>query len=80
MPELERTLRAPCADAVMIFDCFTPASVRGHGFFSRAIAALAYLLNSEGKAPWMFGAATNQASLREIEKSDAAIPAILGNH
>lgn len=78
MAELERTLRAPSADAVMIFDCFTPASVRGRGFFTRAIAALAELLNSEGKAPWIFGAATNQASLRGIEKSGFAHKFTLG--
>jgi hypothetical protein len=53
----------------MIFDCFTPASARGHGFFADAIAALARQLHSEDKAPWIFGAATNQASLRGIEKS-----------
>jgi len=53
----------------MIFDCFTPTAVRGGGFFAHAIAALANQLNSEGKAPWIFGAATNQASLRGIEKS-----------
>jgi CelD/BcsL family acetyltransferase involved in cellulose biosynthesis len=69
MGELDRTLRAPCEDAVMIFDCFTPASARGHGYFADAIAALANQLHSEGKAPWIFGAATNQASLRGIEKS-----------
>ena len=69
LAELERALQAPCADAVMIFDCFTPVSARGHGFFAAAIAALADQLHSEGKAPWIFGAATNQASLRGIEKS-----------
>jgi CelD/BcsL family acetyltransferase involved in cellulose biosynthesis len=69
LAELDRTLHAPCADAVMIFDCFTPASARSHGFFAVAIAALADQLHSEGKAPWIFGAATNHASLRGIEKS-----------
>jgi len=69
MAELERTLSAPCPNAVMIFDCFTPAAERGHGFFADAIAALAHRLHSEGKVPWIFGAATNQASLRGIEKA-----------
>jgi CelD/BcsL family acetyltransferase involved in cellulose biosynthesis len=69
MAELRRTLKAPCANAVMIFDCFTPPSERGHGFFADAIAALARQLQAEGKAPWIFGAATNQASLRGIEES-----------
>jgi CelD/BcsL family acetyltransferase involved in cellulose biosynthesis len=78
MTELDRTLQAPCANAVMIFDCFTPAAVRGCGFFARAIAALAEQLDSEGKAPWIFGAATNQASLRGIEKSGFAHKFSLG--
>lgn len=69
MAELGRTLKAPCANAVMIFDCFTPPSERGRGFFPNAIAALARQLHSEGKAPWIFGAATNQASLRGIKES-----------
>ena len=78
MAELERTLPAPGADAVMIFDCFTPTAVRGRGFFARAIAALADQLKSEGKAPWIFGAASNQASLRAIEKSGFAHKFTLG--
>jgi hypothetical protein len=69
MAELGRRLKAPGANAVMIFDCFTPASARGHGFFAEAIAALAHRVRSEGKSPWIFGAATNRASLRGIEKS-----------
>jgi hypothetical protein len=69
MAELNRALQAPCADAVMIFDCYTPASARGQGFFTSAIAALADRLCSEGKGPWIFGAATNQMSLLGIEKS-----------
>ena len=78
MPELERTLRAPCADAVMIFDCFTPASVRGRGLFACAIAALADQLNSEGKAPWIFAAASNSTSLQGIKKSGFAYKFTLG--
>lgn len=69
MAELDRTLNAPGANAVMIFDCFTPSAVRGHGFFADAIATLARQLHSEGKAPWIFGAATNPASLRGIKES-----------
>ena len=78
MAELERTLHAPCADAVMIFDCFTPASARGQGFFAGAIALLADHLRSEGKEPWIFGATTNLASLRGIEKSGFVFKFSLG--
>ncbi len=69
MAELGRTLRAPAANAVMIFDCYTPFSSRGRGFFGQAITALAEQSRLRGKAPWIFSAATNQASLRGIEKT-----------
>lgn len=69
MAELGRSLTAPSANAVMIFDCYTPASARGQGFFAEAIAVFAHQLHADGKAPWIFGAATNQDSLRGIERS-----------
>jgi CelD/BcsL family acetyltransferase involved in cellulose biosynthesis len=69
MAELQRALQAPCVNAVLIFDCHTPASVRGHGFFADAISILADQFRGAGKRPWIFAAATNHASLRGIEKS-----------
>ena len=69
MAELDRTLNAPSPDSVIIFDCYTPASARGNGFFATAIAMLANQLRAEGKAPWIFGAAKNRASLQGIRKS-----------
>jgi CelD/BcsL family acetyltransferase involved in cellulose biosynthesis len=78
IPELERTLQAPCADSVIIFDCFTPPSVRGGGLFACTIAALADQLNYEGKVPWIFGAASNQAALQGIKKSGFAYKFTLG--
>ena len=67
--ELDRTLKAPRENAVMIFDCFTPSATRGHGFFAEAISQLAQELNSQGKSAWIFGAATNRASVSGIEKT-----------
>jgi CelD/BcsL family acetyltransferase involved in cellulose biosynthesis len=69
MAELDCRLHAPCPDAVMIFDCFTPVCARGHGWFAEAIGLLADYLRSQGKVPWIFGAARNQSSLRGIRKS-----------
>jgi len=69
MAELNRTLSAPCPEAVMIFDCHTPAEKRGQGFFAAAITALANHLRAEGKSPWIFGASTNRNSLRGIERA-----------
>jgi CelD/BcsL family acetyltransferase involved in cellulose biosynthesis len=67
--ELRQTLRAPCADAVVIFDCFTPPSARGSAFFASSISLLADRLRSAGKVPWIFAAATNRSSIRGIGKS-----------
>lgn len=78
MAELGRTLNAPSPDAVMIFDCYTPASARGRGFFATAIAALARQLRSEGNAPWIFGAATNESSLSGIKKAGFTYRLTLG--
>jgi CelD/BcsL family acetyltransferase involved in cellulose biosynthesis len=69
MAELDRRLHAPSPDAMMIFDCFTPVFARGQGWFAEAIALLADHLRSQGKVPWIFGAAGNQSSLRGIRKT-----------
>jgi CelD/BcsL family acetyltransferase involved in cellulose biosynthesis len=69
MQELGRILQAPSKNAVMIFDCFTPVSARGQGFFAVAIAELADQLLGQNQGPWIFAAAANQDSLRGIRKS-----------
>lgn len=69
MAELDRVLKAPSENAVMIFDCFTPSATRGHGFFPEALGMLAQELDSKSKSAWIFGAATNSASVRGIEKT-----------
>jgi len=69
MAELNCTLSAPCQNAVMIFDCFTPQTARGHGFFGDAIALLAQELSQQGKSAWIFGAVSNQPSVRGIKKT-----------
>jgi CelD/BcsL family acetyltransferase involved in cellulose biosynthesis len=67
--ELGRTLRAPSADAVLIFDCFTPPSARGNAFFSSSISMLADQLRAACKVPWIFAAPGNRASIKGIKKS-----------
>ena len=69
MPELNRRLQAPAADAVMVFDCYTPASVRGYGYFSQAISLTAATLQRTAKSPWIFVASTDHSSVRGIQKS-----------
>jgi len=67
--ELGQRLEAPRTDAVMIFDCYTPASARGKGIFAQAIVRVADRARGEGKSPWIFSAATNVSSRRGIAKA-----------
>jgi len=69
MDELKIRLTAPGKNAVMIFDCWTPRSARGHGYYGLAVSQAAEHLYSAGKAPWIFSAAQNIPSLRGIEKA-----------
>ena len=72
LAELNVRVEAPCPEAVLLFDCWTPVSVRGHGYYVRAIGLIANQVRSAGKQPWIFSAATNTASVRGIEKAGFA--------
>jgi CelD/BcsL family acetyltransferase involved in cellulose biosynthesis len=69
MLELNHKLDAPSPDSVMLFDCWTPRSMRGQSYYGTAISCAADHLHALGKAPWIFSAATNSSSVRGIEKS-----------
>jgi CelD/BcsL family acetyltransferase involved in cellulose biosynthesis len=69
LPELNATLEAPSPDAALLFDCWTPESLRGRGHFARTIGLIADKIRSAGKRPWIFSAASNIASIRGIEKA-----------
>jgi CelD/BcsL family acetyltransferase involved in cellulose biosynthesis len=69
MSELDHKPTAPSPDSVMLFDCWTPDSVRGHGYYSLAISDLASQLWRSGKCPWIFSAAANISSVRGVEKA-----------
>jgi len=69
LSELNDSVKAPSPESVMLFDCWTPASVRGKGFYGQAIRLIATLMIERGKQPWIFSAATNVASVRGIEKA-----------
>lgn len=66
MQELHQRLRAPSPNAVLIFDCWTPESMRGRSHLATATAAVARRLSSSGEVPWIFASAQNHASLRGI--------------
>ena len=67
--ELGVSLTASSVQMTSIFDCWTPDSVRGQGFYQTAIQILATMLLREGKSPWIFSAAANTWSVRAIEKA-----------
>jgi hypothetical protein len=69
MQELEQRLTAPSANAVLIFDCWSPVPMRGRNHFATAIAGVAGELCSSGKVPWIFAAARNYASVNGILKA-----------
>jgi hypothetical protein len=69
MDELKVHLDAPTPNAAMIFDCWTPGPVRGHGYYATAVALTAQMLVREGRAPWIFRAASNRSSVRGLESS-----------
>jgi hypothetical protein len=67
--ELKARLRAPAENAVIIFDCWTPHSMRGHSYYGIAIRQLSENLSRAGKVPWIFSAVKNISSVKAIEKT-----------
>jgi CelD/BcsL family acetyltransferase involved in cellulose biosynthesis len=69
LEELHAKVDAPSADCVMLFDCWTPASARGHGYYGQTVSLIAKQMRDNGKKPWIFSAASNLASVRGLEKA-----------
>jgi CelD/BcsL family acetyltransferase involved in cellulose biosynthesis len=66
--ELKQTLPQPAPRAVLLFDCWTPQSERGQGFYGVSAAMAAGALLADGKSPWIFTAASNESSLRGLRR------------
>ena len=69
LSELNVKVDGPSAGCVMIFDCWTPISERGHGYYGRTVSLLAKGARDRGNSPWIFSAASNLASIRGLEKA-----------
>lgn len=69
LSEINHKLESPDPAAVMIFDCWTPPSQRGHGYCAKAIRLAAVLLQREDKNAWTFSWTRNQNALRGISKA-----------
>lgn len=66
--ELNRKLSAPSPDSRLIFDCWTPVSVRGNGYYPATIAKVAGDLVPSARV-WIFASEASSASLRGIRKA-----------
>jgi CelD/BcsL family acetyltransferase involved in cellulose biosynthesis len=62
-------LSAPSQNAALIFDCWTPQSKRGRGYFGVALSLAARHLSKAGKEPWIFTAIKNPSSRWGIERA-----------
>jgi CelD/BcsL family acetyltransferase involved in cellulose biosynthesis len=69
MDELNISLSAPAPNASLIFDCWTPAEARARGYYGVAVTLTARQVLREGQSPWIFTAASNQASIRGLAKT-----------
>jgi CelD/BcsL family acetyltransferase involved in cellulose biosynthesis len=69
LAELNAKVDAPAPDSVLLFDCWTPPARRGRGHYAAAIRHIAKMMQDQGRRPWIFSAATNDASLKGIEKA-----------
>lgn len=69
LSELNAKVDAPSPECVMLFDCWTPPSVRGHGYYAETISQIAAQVCEAGRRPWIFSAGSNLASVRGVEKA-----------
>ena len=69
LAELNSRVDAPSAGCVIIFDCWTPASARGHGYYGQAVSLIARRMRDRGKSPWIFSATSNVASVQGLNKT-----------
>jgi CelD/BcsL family acetyltransferase involved in cellulose biosynthesis len=68
MSEIDREMTGPSPKSQLIFDCWTPAAVRGNGYYPATIRQIAEDLSRSGPV-WIFASATSESSLRGIKKA-----------
>jgi hypothetical protein len=72
LSEIDHKLQPDSPNAAMVFDCWTPAAYRGHGYYAAAIRQAADNLRRDGRTAWIFSGASNTSSLRGIVKAGFA--------
>jgi len=69
LAEIGQSIEPSSTNAAMIFDCWTPSSGRGRGYYAQAIRQAAVELRQAGRPAWIFSGATNRSSLRGVLKA-----------
>jgi hypothetical protein len=69
LSEISSKLESVDPQALMLFDCWTPVSQRGHGHYARAIRMAAAHFQEQQRTVWIFSAANNESSLSGILKA-----------
>ena len=69
LAELNAKVDGPSPGCVMIFDCWTPVSERGHGYYGQTVSLIAKRMREIGKRPWIFSAASNISSIQGLQKA-----------
>jgi CelD/BcsL family acetyltransferase involved in cellulose biosynthesis len=67
--ELNQALKEPTPRSVLLFDCWTPSSEHGHGYYGLCVSQVASRALEAGQRPWIFSAAANINSVRGIERA-----------
>jgi CelD/BcsL family acetyltransferase involved in cellulose biosynthesis len=70
LSEIDYKLESHDPGAAMIYDCWTPVSQRGNGYYAIAIRLAAESLQQQRRRAWIFSAAKNVSSVRGIRKAD----------
>ena len=86
LTEINREISAPSAKSQLIFDCWTPAAVRGTGIIRPALVKSQVIWVARS-CPWIFASARSESSLRGIQEgwlcreifSGSATLRLLGN-
>jgi hypothetical protein len=69
LSEIDSRLESVDSQAMMIFDCWTPVSQRGHGHYAKALRLIAAYFQQQQKAVWIFSAVKNESSISGILKA-----------
>ncbi len=66
--ELNSTVPTPSEDSVILFDSWTPVTLRARRYYALTVGLVAAKMQRQGKRAWIFSAATNTSSVRGLEK------------